>query len=390
MTTLSALLDDLRHSSAFAALDAYSNAFDLFKVMDVRSKELIHSNILAALMSEGEPHGLGSVFLDAFVSSLGELRCMGTPLARDVLDSAAGAKAKISRELEHIDLLIEFPLRKLVIAVENKIWAAEQPEQIKRYQRTLCDRYPGYERALVYLTPLGKQPDTADPSSSVPVYCMPYGCVARQLRQSKSSATVQAAQFIEQFIAHVEKYMSGNRELDDLCWALFKQHEEAYRHLVESYEYCIRLKVEQAFETIQSRIRDDGMFSAWVGLVEMSASSLPDRKNLLNFDLDVRLVHWPEGLRVKVYKHTWFAVFPYVRGADTVRLRAVMPGYFESPRPVPDWDDHYFASAGFVGREQRCVRPKGNELDETDINMALTMVRDCIDEINAALKTTTH
>ena len=389
LSTLPLIFDNLKHSRAFGSLDAYSNAFDLFKVMDVRSKELIHSKILAALMNEGEPHGLGASFLNAFVKSIGEMSCMGNPVAPDILGSTAGTKAKIARELEHIDLLIEFPGLKLVIAIENKIWAGEQSEQIKRYQQTLCDRYSGYHQALVYLTPKGKQPETIDLSSKVPVYCMSYGCVAQMLTDNKPSANASAAQFIEQFVAHVEKYMSGNSELNTLCWELFKQHEEAYRHIAKSYEYCIKRKVEEAFETMQSRIRTDSMFSDWAGLIKINASSQPDRKHLVKCDLDIRLSNWPEGIWVKIYKHTWFAVFPYARGADSERLKTTMPGFYEAPRPVPDWEDHYFASAGFVSKDQRCVQPKGNELGDTDINTALTMVRDCIYEINNLLKVTT-
>lgn len=387
MSTLPQIFDNLKKSHTFGSLDAYSKAFDLFKIMGVRSKELIHSNILAALMSEDESHGLGASFLDAFVKSIGKLDCIGDhPVTPEILGSTTGAKAKIARELENIDLLVEFSTLKLVIAVENKIWAAEQRDQIKRYQDTLCDRYPAYHKVMVFLTPKGKRPETNDSESIVPVYCMTYGHVAQLLTDTKPSANTSAAQFIEQFVAHVEKYMSGNSELDTLCWELFKQHEDAYRHIAESYEYCIRRKVEEAFDKMRSRLRDDRMFSDWADLIEIRSTSKPDRKNLVKCDLDIRLKYWPEGVWVKVYKHTWFAVFPYARGAYIELLKSKMPDYYEAPRPVPDWEDHYYASSEFVSKDQRCVLPNGNELDDIDINTALAMVRDCINEINNILE----
>uniref|UniRef100_UPI0030DC9985 PD-(D/E)XK nuclease family protein n=1 Tax=Pseudomonas sp. RL_35y_Pfl2_P42 TaxID=3088710 RepID=UPI0030DC9985 len=63
----------MRNSAGFAALTRYTKAFDLFRVMGVSSKELVHSNILPAFMNADEAHGLGASVRDAFVTSLTQL-----------------------------------------------------------------------------------------------------------------------------------------------------------------------------------------------------------------------------------------------------------------------------------------------------------------------------
>lgn len=122
-----AQLDALSASSGFASLGKYAAAFDLFSVMGVSAKELIHSNILAAFFDADGSHGLGSSFRDAYVASLTRLPSSGQalPLPVQLLETVKGTRTKIARELGHIDVLLEFPEKRLVIAIENKIWAVD-------------------------------------------------------------------------------------------------------------------------------------------------------------------------------------------------------------------------------------------------------------------------
>ncbi|WP_283184421.1 PD-(D/E)XK nuclease family protein [Pseudomonas svalbardensis] len=378
-------LEVLRTSSNFAALSRYTKAFDLFKVMGVSSKELVHSNILAALMNEHEAHGLGAWFRDAFVASLSQMPCMGHPLSLQVLEGTKGAKAKIARELAHIDVLLDFPTLRLVIAIENKIWAADQHNQVARYQKALCELYPNYEsRALVYLTPTGRESPTLDSSSSVPVYYQSYGELAALLRQSPSSIPA-AAHFIDQFITHVEKTMSGNSELNHLCWEVFQQNEDAYAHLVKHYEYCKARKMTELFRCLQERLVSDGLFVECASEMETRFSAKSDKQQ---YDLDVRLRSWPDGVWVKIYKHTWFGVFPFFSGRDCQVLTHRLPSFTQPAHAVPDWADLYFASTRYVVKEDRCVLDQGDKATESHLDEVLTRVHDCIVEISRALETT--
>ena len=59
-----------------------------------------------------------------------------------------------------IDILIEDPVSKLCVAVESKIYAAEQPKQLERYRRWLSRERAGFRRILLYLTLNGCEPET--------------------------------------------------------------------------------------------------------------------------------------------------------------------------------------------------------------------------------------
>ena len=64
-------------------------------------------------------------------------------------------RVKVEREQHHIDLLIT-NARGQAIVIENKIWAADQRQQLQRYFRTVTGL--GLEPTLVYLTLHGHEP----------------------------------------------------------------------------------------------------------------------------------------------------------------------------------------------------------------------------------------
>lgn len=376
-------LEALPRTDEFTALAGYTNSFDLFKVMSVSTKELVHSNIIAALLNDQQPHGLNCAFRDAYVESLSDCRCVGSSVPLQALTSTAKARAKVARELAHIDILLDFPAQRVVIAIENKIWAKDQPNQVANYQQALCELYPHYPfRALVYLTPTGRDSPTINLESNVPVYYQSYGQLAVLLRQYQKYASQAASYFIGEFITHVEKTMSGNSELKELCWNIFEKNEEAYEHLVNNYQYCLTRKLDQRFAELQQSLTDSNcnLFAEWSELME---TQLTRNGTKHHYDLDVRLHTWPTGVWVKIYKHSWFGVFPYFLESSRESLAKQLPEFTTAMREVPDWSGHYFASAGFLVREDRRVYEEGDRATET--NQALSIVRECIIEINHAL-----
>lgn len=192
----------------------------------------------------------------------------------------------MARELEHIDILLDYPSLKLVIAIENKIWALDQSRQVARYQKALQDLFPHYpHRALVYLTPKGRASPTIDPDSPTPVCYQSYGQLAELLRQ-QASVDPKALPFIHQFVAHIEKTLSGNTELKQLCWEIFQQHEEAYRQIHDHFVYCQNRKLQERFEWLETEVKTAPMFADWAGRIETRPICNVDKKR---YDLDVRV-----------------------------------------------------------------------------------------------------
>lgn len=229
-------------------------------------------------------------FLNSFLLGVVNLhRESGSPLSLSSLISSTDQNVRVYRELENIDLVVEFPATKLVIAIENKIWAKEQPNQVARYQEILSTRYQNHDLALVYLSPNGRKPTTLNKYSSVPVYCMSYRQVAQQLELVKSRSNEPAKHFINQFVSHIEAYMTGSNEVNELCWQIFNKHEDAYSKMMSAYEYCQRRKVEESFLDIESRIKTDAAFSKFSGEIVIQKTVEENSKYIVAYDLDVRL-----------------------------------------------------------------------------------------------------
>lgn len=381
-------LNKLSACDEFVALTQYTRTFEPFRVMGVSTKELLHSRVIAAFLNANEPHGLGSTFRDDYLASLMNCRQVGAaqPIDPSILLDAVGARAKVARELADIDILLDFPDLRLVIAIENKIHALDQPKQLERYQESLCHLFPHYEhRAIVYLTPTGRDSPTANlKCSRVPIYYQSYAMVAALLRRCRLLASPPAGEFLDQFISHIERTMTDSSEIKELCWGVFEKSEEAYEHLAKHLFYCRRRKYTMRFAALELEVRQGSQFNEWAREIQTRIVETSKGDNPC-FDLDVRLKSWPDGVWVKLYKHSWLGVFPYFLEQDSEIVSLRLAQFCTPFRDVPDWGGHKFASFRFQLKADRAVNEDGNHATDSDYNAALTRLRECIVEINDAL-----
>jgi len=113
-------LESLFLSKQFTELSSYSSSFDLFKVMGVRSKEHVHSNIIASLLNPSQPHGLGHHFLNSFITKLVDLEtATDKKVALSTLIASTDSNVRIDRELANIDIVVEFPVSQFVVGIER-------------------------------------------------------------------------------------------------------------------------------------------------------------------------------------------------------------------------------------------------------------------------------
>ena len=130
-------------------LDATGARFNMFKICGVNHYENTHSAILAEFLHPNGAHGLKSKPLERFVALFGN----------DVLKNNFNyEKAQVIKEYNtdygRIDILIE-DNRNNAIIIENKIYAADQWEQLKRYDKYACTKYGNYQ--IFYLTLRGSE-----------------------------------------------------------------------------------------------------------------------------------------------------------------------------------------------------------------------------------------
>lgn len=383
----------LINNHSFKELLAYSNEFDLFKMMGVRRKELIHSNILASFFTPSEPHGLKHNFVNHFLNQIKDIQTLTVKaLNEGVTQLALNAKVRVYRELESIDLVLEFPEIKLVIGIENKIWAEEQGKQLERYQETLIRRYPQYSKALVFLAPNKRIPLTHNPELNVPVYCMSYAYILECLSDENTATAPDSSKaFISQFKAHIEKYLSRNKPMDELCWQIFKENEEAYGLMVKSYTKCIYRKVEKQFEYIQKQIYSDSMFSDFKDKIKIASNTRTDNKFHIVTNLDVRLDNWPEGVAIRVYKWSWAGCFPYINNENIDQVTSRYPATKKLPfGAVKSFEEEgisYFSKLDATANmAERKITATGNDIKPSEIAHTLTKIKDLIVDVNTILE----
>jgi hypothetical protein len=380
----------LAESSAFQALTTYTERFEPFRVLGIHNKELVHSRLLAHMLRTTSPHGLGNRFLRGFLQVLSEPGprvnlFSGTALDAVILRDACAAHvhSQVYRELNYIDIVVVFPALKLVIGIENKIYAGEQKKQLTRYQETLSDRFSGFKQALVFLTPNKRNPETANLFSQVPVYCMDYSSIASVLRCCRSATGIphETDVFIKQFIEHIECNMIGGTQGRESCWQLFSEHESAYREMFDQYHYCLNRKVEDTFKHLADRLINDPAFGLESGQLQVEHIKELRGKELF-YDLHVRLQHWPKGVWVKIYKHTWFGVFPFIC-MDDLASHGVA---FKLTTAVASWKGLRYVCAQQDLDEGRRVLREGDQFTDEHVEIALGLAATYAQLINHELR----
>ncbi len=123
------LLIQREHLSPILAPD-----FNIFSWRRKTDENMLTST-MAFLLNPNSTHGQKFIFLQKFVESIKELASSHKTLQEINTRELNYNKAQINTEYNigngRIDLVVEFP--SFTFALENKIYAGEQPNQIKRY-----------------------------------------------------------------------------------------------------------------------------------------------------------------------------------------------------------------------------------------------------------------
>ena len=128
--------------------------FNLFSIMQMESNETFtHSAIISALLDPKGNHYKGELFLELFLDEI-KYDYTGERLELTVIKTEFHI-GKIDNKCEKggfIDILIEFSSGK-TIAIENKIYANDQPGQLYRYKQ-----YNRKKTSIYYLNLFGVKP----------------------------------------------------------------------------------------------------------------------------------------------------------------------------------------------------------------------------------------
>lgn len=139
--------------------------FNMFQICGVDHYEVMHSAIIASFLDPKGNHGQKDKYLKVFISILDDKIGIET--------SSCSVYTEYVTNEGRIDILIEDKKGKGII-IENKVYATDQWEQLKRYDRFSKHKYGESNYAIYYLT-LDKH-DASDSSAGEVAYnCISYG-----------------------------------------------------------------------------------------------------------------------------------------------------------------------------------------------------------------------
>jgi len=225
-----------------AKAGAQAARFNLFELLGLASDEERHSRILGWLFDPAQNHAIGAAFLTRFLAAT-----TAEAGKRGVAPAAAPTAGwettvvqlewanQVDGELGYLDILVVNRQKRFLCAIENKIWAAERSDQLTRYRKALEAAYPDYCRHLVFLSPIGTAPYSAEERKFwTPVS---YTAVLSALDRTIESETMppDVSAFLRQYATTLRRHIvPDNSEINRLARKIYLEHREAieliYQH----------------------------------------------------------------------------------------------------------------------------------------------------------------
>lgn len=131
-------------------LDVSGGRFNMFRILGVNHYENTHSAIITEFLNPKGSHGLKHGLLELFIKSIFKDE---NTFEFDFVN--ASVKPEAPTKDGRIDILIEDNKQNKAIIIENKIYAADQKEQLIRYNDFALDKYKVSNYKILYLTLTG-------------------------------------------------------------------------------------------------------------------------------------------------------------------------------------------------------------------------------------------
>jgi hypothetical protein len=222
----------------FQNIERELNVFCPFEAIGMVDQEIRHGRFMRYLFDPLRPHGFGSDCLRALMSAAaGAMSDVGTgPISPlDVhlmdLDSAIVPQA----EYKAIDILVEIPAEKVVVAIELKIDASEHSGQLSRYRKIVEADWPildGWRHILLFLTKRGENPSETHGTSWSP---LPLNDLVSEFESvyARGGGATGARPLLAAYIAMLRRRHLTDERMEELARRLWAQHREALEYLAD-------------------------------------------------------------------------------------------------------------------------------------------------------------
>jgi len=181
--------------------------YNIFTILGVEENEVrTHSAFLANLLNPRGSHGQGELFLRLF------LKRINLELSYDSFQKLGSEyqwhiETEKSTTFGRLDIVISCRKKGVLIVIENKIYAADQEEQLQRYinwMETVKTKYSPEKMKLIYLTPDGRKSYTAKSEDYIRMSYKKDIISLLQRSQEKVKAS-NVKEMVHQYIQIIEK-----------------------------------------------------------------------------------------------------------------------------------------------------------------------------------------
>lgn len=226
LDALKALEQFVVENDDLLSLESLIGRFNIFDALHIARVEMRHSNFLAFILDPAESHGQSQLFLKALLMDLLKAAPPNLrPMSPIDIDGTDLRGIVVRREWKNIDLLITCENPSFVIAIENKIDAAEHSNQLARYKKTILENYPQARPLYVFLTPDGAE------ASDEEWVSYSYGDVHRVLSRVRKTYENAIGDdvliFLDHYLNLIGTRLMDDPQIDELCRRIYKNHRQA-------------------------------------------------------------------------------------------------------------------------------------------------------------------
>ena len=219
--------------STLKKITELKNKLNYFEITKKEKDEIVHSNVLAWLFDPQGNHNLQTTFLKQFTSKI-KLRLTGNQMKNTQV------KREYNLAGKRKDILIT-DYSTYFIAIENKIKASQENEQLEGYYNLLMENFwyiPESNRYYYFLTPKGDKPNHA--KWKIIDYNLILEILTKILEKQSLNISNQTKEFLEQYIIVLGRdVLKRKDEVKELCMQLYQKHKEAldliYEFRMEKY-----------------------------------------------------------------------------------------------------------------------------------------------------------
>ena len=223
---------DLLLSNGFKRLTYKKDEANIFKIINMADKEIVHSDMLAWLFNPYENHNLNDKVLKEILMQLSKKDAEYINLL--LLDYS---DLEVYREYtvdngRRIDIVMESKNNKVIFIIENKIWSGEGDNQLEDYKNYIDEKYSDYNRIFLFLTPEKERKEKYKGYIHI-TYSMIYSVLNCVLQENQIKFEISV--IIRQYKEIIGRYIMGSidKEMVDLCRKLYVEHKEALDKIMQ-------------------------------------------------------------------------------------------------------------------------------------------------------------